>query len=81
MELFQANIYEYLDRNIDPVFNHISQLKKGQSIDFKHMKITLNNFGLYEVETEESHNQFRGVMNCYYFVCNLIEKMDRTVCQ
>lgn len=65
----QTYIYEYLGVESDPVFQAIYKLKKDQSIILGLIQVSLNKFGLYEVMTDESHECFRVLDDCYRHIC------------
>lgn len=71
MVLVQTFIYEYLGIEDDPIYQSISTLVKGQKVILGPMLVTFNVFGLYEVETEESHKCFTSLSECYEGVCKL----------
>ncbi len=61
----QTHIYDYLGMENDPIFNIIKQLKKGQVIDLGGVIVSLNNNGLYEIETSVDHECFRSKRQVY----------------
>lgn len=67
----QTGIYEYLGVDEDPIYQSISKLDKGQKVLLGSICVTLNIFGLYEVETEESHDSFATLENCYQSICEI----------
>lgn len=64
----QVMIYEYLGRDDDPVYKKISNLNKGETIVLDEMNLSLNSFGLYEISTENEHECFSDMMECYQFI-------------
>lgn len=61
----QANIYDFLGVESDPLFNKISRLKKGQAFIAGDVKITLNNHEIYELSTKDEHEGFSNMLDCY----------------
>ncbi len=61
----QTNIYHYLGLESDPIFNIISRLQRGQVIDVGGATLTLNNSGLFELESESYHECFRSEQEVY----------------
>lgn len=61
----QINIYHYLGLETDPVFNIIVRLKQGQVVEVGDAKIKLNLNGLYELESESSHECFKSEQEIY----------------
>ena len=71
MVMVQTFIYEYLGVGDDPIYQSLSQLVKGQRVMLGSIQVTFNHLGLYEVETDESHNCFSNIDNCYERICEL----------
>ena len=61
----QTDIYDYLGIENDPIFNIINHLKAGQAIDLGGVIISLNNNGLYEMETLVAHECFSSKRKIY----------------
>ncbi|MDY0396811.1 hypothetical protein ACFSMW_14785 [Virgibacillus halophilus] len=66
----QTNIYDFLV-DMDPVLSKIKNLAKGQAFVLEQIRISLNPFGLYEVESADFHQQFVDCQKCYQFVCKV----------
>lgn len=64
----QLHIYDYLKVTSDPLFNQLEKLNKEQTISIKDTKISLNNFGVYEVSTSKKHEGFRDLNSCYKYL-------------
>lgn len=69
----QINVYELLGNNIDPIYEKLSRLQKGETIELDDMRVTLNEFGLYELSGDSLHECFQDLMKCYQFVCQLLK--------
>jgi len=54
----QTDIYTFLGMDKDPLFNRITRLKSGESLEIGEVKILLNQNGIYELETESLHECF-----------------------
>lgn len=61
----QTHIYEFIGVDTDPIFNTINSLKRGQVVDLGVVKLSLNQQGLYELETEYHHECFRTKKQIY----------------
>lgn len=61
----QTNIYQYLGEMNDPIFNKISQLELGQTIDLGGVMVSLNTNGLYELETSFYHECYSTKKQLY----------------
>jgi len=61
----QTHIYDYLGMENDPIFNIINHLKIGQAVDLGGVVISLNNNGLYEMETSVDHECFSSKKQVY----------------
>lgn len=69
----QINIYNYLGLSSDPVYADISKLKRGQSIETPDsLKVTLTKFGFYEIATENIHEGYKSLDECYQRIQELI---------
>lgn len=66
----QTMIYDYLGKTDDPLYNRLSALEKGQKIILNNAEIILNTFGLFEIESEEIHEGFSNLLDCYNHLCN-----------
>lgn len=55
--LEQMNIYSFLGYENDPLYIQIKKLKQNEKIKVDEFVITKNNFGLFEVESEQIHLQ------------------------
>ncbi|MFD1707692.1 MULTISPECIES: hypothetical protein [Siminovitchia] len=64
----QTCLYDYLDKQDDPLYRKILLLKKGEDFYVDIYKISLNLFGLYEVTCHESHIAFSSRDECYRFL-------------
>lgn len=79
--MVQTNIYEYLDIESDPVLINISSLKKGQQYVIDSIKVQLNLYGIYEIETSDIHDSFSDIMDCYWYVSKLIDEVENDAFQ
>lgn len=61
----QTQIYEFLGVDRDPLFYKISNLQVGQAVELGDIRVLLNKQGLYELETEDSHECFRTLSQLY----------------
>lgn len=61
----QTHIYNFLGMNDDPIFNQILRLEKGRKVDLGGIFITLNESGLYELETFYHHECYRTKKQLY----------------
>jgi len=61
----QTDIYDFIGVNYDPVFNQIEQLEKGRAVELGGFIITLNQNGLYELESINSHECFTTISQVY----------------
>ena len=61
----QTHIYDYLGEKNDPIFNKISGLKSGQVVDLGGVIISLNQRGIYELETSYHHECFKTKKQLY----------------
>lgn len=66
----QTMIYDYLGRSDDPLFERLSKLEKGQRVILNNAEIVMNIFGLYEIETDEIHEGFSNISDCYNYLCD-----------
>lgn len=66
----QTMIYDYLGRSDDPLFLDLSKLEKGQRINLNNTDIMMNIFGLFEIETDEIHECFSNISDCYNYLCD-----------
>lgn len=70
----QANIFNYLSLDSDPIYKEIEKAtKENHVLISKDIVIRINIQGAYEVETEYEHERFEGIETCYKFVCDTIE--------
>ncbi|WP_026908924.1 hypothetical protein [Paucisalibacillus globulus] len=67
----QTMIYDYLGFETDPMYLKLKQLKKGQRTSLGSLTILLNNSGLYEVVTDDLHDAFINIKECYKFLKNV----------
>lgn len=70
----QIMIYDYLGSNIDPVYKKLSELKNGESFFMDGLNVTHNEFGLYEIATEDTHECYGDMTECYDGVCELLKE-------
>lgn len=61
----QTMIYDFLGLDTDPLWNKLKSLEKGQRIIFEMFSVSLNSSGIYEVSSEESHDGFSNIKDCY----------------
>lgn len=61
----QTDIYDFIGVNYDPVFNQIEQLEMGRTVELGEFIITLNQNGLYELESTNSHECFTTISQVY----------------
>lgn len=69
------NIYDFIGVDNDPIYASIMNLKKGQQVIHKGTTITLNNFGLYEVFTVDTHDAYTNMDRCYQAVTETGERI------
>lgn len=74
--MFQTNIYEFIDIQSDPILIKLTNLELGQCFNIQPITVCLNKHGIYEVETNQSHDSFSDCMSCYRHVCMLIENQE-----
>lgn len=67
----QSNIYDFLGIESDPLFRDISRLEKGQTLDLGEIKVIFNEYGIYEIATENMHEGFINAGACYERVSEL----------
>jgi len=72
----QSTIYDFLGIENDPIFNIINNLQKGQEINLGGVSILLNQTGLYEMETEFSHDCFYSKKHVYHGVSKFLSLLD-----
>lgn len=73
----QINVYDLLGNNIDPIYEKLSRLQKGESTELDDMRVSLNEFGLYELSGDSLHECFQDLKKCYRFVCSLLKMKMR----
>jgi hypothetical protein len=69
----QIMIYDYLGSNDDPVYEKLSKLKNGESFVMDGLNVSHNEFGLYEIATENTHDCYGNMTECYDSVCELLK--------
>ncbi|MEN2465938.1 hypothetical protein [Ornithinibacillus sp. JPR2-1] len=76
--MIQTMIYDYLGLDADPFYLKLKQLKKGNQIKLGSLIVHLNNLGIYEVSSNDIHEGFKNITECYQFVLKNME--DNNVC-
>lgn len=76
MDIEQINVYELLGNDTDPIYEKISKLKQGESSQIKDLTVYLNQFNLYELSSDFLHECFREMMDCYRYVCQLLNEVS-----
>lgn len=69
----QLNIYDHIGIQSDPLMQKLKQLNRGQSVALDDLEITLNQSGLYEISTEETHDCCGNLKRCYDYVNNYLK--------
>jgi len=68
----QLNLFHYV-KDMDPIYQNLKKLRKGDSYKFRNFLITINPFGIYEIEGEDIHEASRNLDKCYEILMELIE--------
>lgn len=69
----QMTLFDYVDKNSDSIYQSIEKIEKDQEITFGECVVRKNNFGFYEIETEESHEVFTSSESCYCYIRRFID--------
>ena len=70
----QVNVYEYLGKESDPLFNAICNIQQGYSEYIPEIKVTLikNQHGLYEMASEFNHECYSNKEDLYDCVSEIL---------
>lgn len=68
----QTMIYDYLGLDTDPLYLTLKNLKSGKEINFGNYIIVLNKSGIYEIISDDFHDGFNNIENCYKYLLKLI---------
>jgi len=70
----QLNVYEYLGKEYDPLFNAICNMPQGYSEYIPEIKVTLikNQHGLYEMASESNHECYSNKEDLYDCVSEIL---------
>jgi len=70
----QLNVYEYLGKGCDPLYNVICHMQQGYSEYIPDIKVTLtkNQHGLYEMASESNHECYSNKEDLYDCVSKII---------
>src|SRR5699024_12689496 len=63
--LEQTHVYEYLEKENDPLYNEILSLQVNQSVDVQGIMITRTAFEMYEIESKAFHEGFTSSQSIY----------------
>lgn len=74
----QINIYDCLGFESDPLFSSLDNVKQGDSLEVAGYVFTRNNFGLYELSSDNEHMVFSS-LNKLYEHLNLLIKCSLLV--
>ena len=73
IDMEQINVFDLLGNDVDPVYETVANLNKGETVVLEDMNLSLNNFGLYELTHESWHECFRNMIECYRFICRILK--------
>ncbi|WP_010529031.1 hypothetical protein [Lentibacillus jeotgali] len=70
----QLNVYEYLGKACDPLFNAICNMQQGSSKYIPEIKVTLikNRHGLYEMASKSNHECYSNKEDLYDSVSEIL---------
>ncbi|TFJ91412.1 hypothetical protein [Lentibacillus salicampi] len=70
----QLNVYEYLGKGCDPLYNVICHMQQGYSECIPDINVTLtkNQHGLYELASESNHECYSNKEDLYDCVSKII---------
>ncbi len=74
MMMEQINLYDYLGVEDDPIYIMLSRLKNGYTVVFEDVHVTKNDFGLFELASNQLHEVFSDIRSCYKYVSDLLSK-------
>lgn len=70
----QSTIFDFLSNENDPIYVKVKKVDETKSLRIGKIKISKNNLGFYEIESESIHEQFSNLDTCYSFICNNINQ-------
>lgn len=63
------NLYNYLDKEDDPIYQLLLQINVNQSVTISDFDILLNDYGIYEIVNDDIHECKNTMEGCYHFLC------------
>jgi len=70
--IFQLSIYDFLEKEGDPLFQKINSLRYGEKIMVHGLEIYLNESNFYEVLSPTIHEGFKTPSRCYSWICQIL---------
>lgn len=67
-EYEQYNLYDYLDKQEDQLYQKLKNIHPGDKIIIESYTVRLNVYKLYEVINSESETAFSSLEDCYTFL-------------
>jgi|GEM_PF-5307859 len=72
----QLNLFHF-EKDMDPIYQGIKRLRKGETFFGEYFMVTLNDFGIYEIQGEDFHEGKQKFEECYERVIELEENMKQ----
>jgi len=68
----QLNVYDYLGKEHDPLYQKIDRLDQEQSVEIDSSIVYHSKFGLYEISSPSFHNAYTSKVDCYKKICEIL---------
>lgn len=71
----QTCLYDFLDKQTDPLYISVSKLNKGEKLTIDRFDIYFSVFGYYEIACTNTHTLYKTIDDCYDALKKLINEI------